>query len=308
MFEHAHTQYPPKPELQAESNVKNNRWLFHLILFGLLFYFFFDQDIVYVAALLLVLLIHELGHYVMMKIFGYKGVRIYVIPLLGGLTTGEKTQYSKREWLAVIAAGPLPGIVIGLLVLVINIPLQLPNLKTLWTTFLAINVLNSLPIYPLDGGRIIELLWFREDSLYRFIFGIVSVLSLTILILFLSSPIMLIIPFSMVLNLVQERKRYNIRKVLRQEQISYIGDFTEISDQQYWTLRDVVLMNNAGKFPDAEAGQYRYSILEPILIQEVRNLLVFKYVGKLYLIERMLYMLLYLAMLLIPIAVVYFKT
>lgn len=52
--------------------------------------FLFDQDIVYVAALLLVLLIHELGHYVMMKIFGYKGVRIYVIPLLGGLTTGEK--------------------------------------------------------------------------------------------------------------------------------------------------------------------------------------------------------------------------
>lgn len=308
MSEHEHTQYPPKPELQVESNVKNNRWLFHLILFGLLFYFFFDQDIVYVAALLLVLLIHELGHYVMMKVFGYKGVRIYVIPLLGGLTTGEKTQYSKREWLAVIAAGPLPGIIIGLLVFVINAPLQLHNLKTLWTTFLAINVLNSLPIYPLDGGRIIELLWFREDSLYRFIFGIVSVLSLTVLILFLSSPIMLIIPFSMVLNLVQEWKRYKIRQVLRQEQISYVGDFIEISDQQYWTLRDVVLMNNAGKFPDAEAGQYRYSILEPILIQEVRNLLVFKYVGTFYLAERILYMLLYLAMLLIPIGVVFLKT
>jgi stage IV sporulation protein FB len=308
MSEHEHTQYPPKPEWQAESNVKNNRWLFHLILFGLLFYYFFDQDLVYVAALLLVLLIHELGHYVMMKVFGYKGVRIYVIPLLGGLTTGEKTQYSKREWLAVIAAGPLPGIIIGLLVFLINIPLQLPNLKTLWTTFLAINVLNSLPIYPLDGGRIMELLWFREDSLYRFIFGIVSVLSLTVLILVLSSPIMLIIPFSMVLNLVQEWKRYKIRQVLRQEQISYVGDFTEISDQQYWTLRDVVLMNNVGKFPDAEAGQYRYSILEPILIQEVRNLLVFKYVGTFYLAERILYMLLYLAMLLIPIGVVFLKT
>ena len=299
-----HTTYPPKPELQTNLSAKNNRWLIHLALFGVLFYFFFDQDIVYVAALLLVLLIHELGHYTMMKVFGYKGVRIYVIPLLGGLTTGEKTQYSKREWLAVIAAGPLPGIVLGLLIFFINTKLQMPNLKTLWTTFLAINVLNSLPIYPLDGGRIIELLWFREDSLYRFIFGVVSVIGLTVLILFLSSPIMLIIPFSMVLNLVQEWKRYNIRKVLRQEQISYLGDYTEISDQQYWTLRDVVLMNNPEKFPDAEAGKYQYSVLEPILIQEVRNLLVFKYVGRFYLIERILYMLLYLAMLLIPIAVV----
>ena len=299
------TVFPSKPELEIQPAGKNNRWLVNLMLFGLLFYFFFGQNLVYVAALLLVLLIHELGHYLVMKWFGYKGVRIYIIPLLGGLTTGEKTQYSKREWLGVVAAGPLPGILIGLALFYLNKDLQQPNIKTLWTTFLAINLLNSLPIYPLDGGRIIELLWFREDSLFRFIFGVVSVLALTLVIVVFSSPIMLLIPLSMVFNLIQEWKRFTIRRVLQQENISYTGDYSEISDLQYWTLRDAVLMKSPGKFPDAEAGQYRYSILEPILVQEVKNLLIFKYTGRLHPIEKILYMLLYTAMLMLPLAIVF---
>jgi hypothetical protein len=103
----------PKPIL--EENKKN--WLrksvISLVIYAILFYTIFDKNISYMAGLLVVLLIHELGHFFAMKLFNYNNVKLFFIPLLGAYVSGKKTIISQRQMSIVILAGPLPGIIIG---------------------------------------------------------------------------------------------------------------------------------------------------------------------------------------------------
>ena len=65
------TVFPPKPEEQVKTQ-QLQRSLFSLALFVGAFYLFSRWDFIYILVLLGVILIHELGHYVAMRLFNYK--------------------------------------------------------------------------------------------------------------------------------------------------------------------------------------------------------------------------------------------
>jgi tetratricopeptide (TPR) repeat protein/Zn-dependent protease len=118
-------------------------------------------------SLLFVLFLHEAGHFLAMKAFGYKDTTMFFLPFFGAAVTGKKEDASLTEKVWVLLAGPLPGVVLGLglLVAVRLNPTWMWLDHTAWL-LVGLNLLNLLPFYPLDGGKIAHHLLF---SRYPFI-------------------------------------------------------------------------------------------------------------------------------------------
>jgi len=109
-----------------------------------------------------VIMLHEGGHWLAMRLAGYRNPHITLLPLVGGVTIGHENDPSaaRRAWVAL--AGPLPGILIGWLLLsaLYSTPEAGPwNYDTAFTAvfvLLFINYLNVLPIPPLDGSHVVQ--------------------------------------------------------------------------------------------------------------------------------------------------------
>lgn len=97
--------YPQKPEL-IESQTKGGlgRTVFTLLLFVSTFLFVPEEYAGFVGLIITVVLVHELGHFLMMKFNGYKDVRMLFIPFLGALVHGKKDTYSQKQSLLVVLA------------------------------------------------------------------------------------------------------------------------------------------------------------------------------------------------------------
>ena len=104
--------YPQKPDL-VERKYRGSAGLtaLSLVLFALTFLWFFGaEEFNFLLYLLIVLVIHEAGHFAMMKFFNYENVRMLFIPLMGAFVQGKKRNYSQKQSFLVIIAGPLPGV------------------------------------------------------------------------------------------------------------------------------------------------------------------------------------------------------
>src|SRR5882757_83029 len=122
------TVYPPKPGLE-ESKSKINVWirsLSSLALYFIIGYFFFNRDWLLVLVLTGVVVFHELGHFLAMKLYNYTDLGIFFIPLLGAYASGTKREVSQTQSAIIILAGPVPGIIIGILIYFLS--LQQDNL------------------------------------------------------------------------------------------------------------------------------------------------------------------------------------
>ena len=108
--------YPPKPE-ESQQPKKNVyvQFITSLLVFAAAWYFLINKNIELIIWLIVILIIHELGHYLAMKIFKYEDLAIFFIPLLGAAARGSKEKASQKEKAIVLLAGPIPGIVIGII-------------------------------------------------------------------------------------------------------------------------------------------------------------------------------------------------
>lgn len=114
-------------------------------------------DVTLVPALVVTLAIHELGHWTAMRLFGYQNARIFFIPFLGAATVGVRKDPKLWQEVLVLLAGPLPGLGIGTAL----VAMALVNASAGWLlelggVMVALNALNLLPFFPLDGGRIVQ--------------------------------------------------------------------------------------------------------------------------------------------------------
>jgi Zn-dependent protease len=113
-----------------------------------------------VAVLLtLSLLLHELSHALMSKHFGI-GVRSITLHFIGGVTEidGEPASPKQELWISVV--GPLTSIGVGAagLGLGLVVPVGLLGLAVdllAWAN-IVVGVLNLVPGFPLDGGRVLR--------------------------------------------------------------------------------------------------------------------------------------------------------
>jgi Zn-dependent protease len=126
------------------------------------------------AVILAAITFHEAGHALAMRRFGYRDVHIFFVPLLGAMTVGSPATTTVRDRLAVLLAGPVPGLWLGVVLLAIDQsfgPVQVLRLSAL--ALLILNGLNLLPFTPLDGGRALEALT-RPESVWRLVVHAVS--------------------------------------------------------------------------------------------------------------------------------------
>ena len=295
------SNYPPKPMVIEKKQNALVRSLISLGIYGVLFYALFNQPIVYIAAILVVIIIHEMGHFLAMKAFNYSNVKIFIIPLLGAYTSGKKQNVSQTHLSLIILAGPLPGIIIGSVLYFVNKNLHNETVKMLSNVFLVINLLNCLPFYPLDGGRLIETLFFKQNFAVRIAFGIISIMGLVALCLLLQSPLMIIIPVFIVIELINENKNQKIREYLKQERINYFTDYPTLPDKDYWLIRDCLLFSFPKKYASISPGNYQFSIAEPILIKHITSILQVNLIYNLNAFKRIFILLFYLASFIVPI-------
>ncbi|MBN2211701.1 MAG: hypothetical protein JW709_09940 [Sedimentisphaerales bacterium] len=109
-----------------------------------------------------VLLVHEGGHYLGMKLFGYRDVKMFFIPFMGAAVAGQAR--TPKGWQQVIVSllGPTPGLLIGIVLGIIALKTEQPNLMKVARLAMFINAFNLLPFVPLDGGRILETVLFSR--------------------------------------------------------------------------------------------------------------------------------------------------
>jgi tetratricopeptide (TPR) repeat protein len=169
----------------AENNQQHSGWLVKTLLFllsVLVFSVAFGLVFSWYTVLILlgVLMVHEFGHLLGMRLFGYRDLFILFIPLLGAVATGKKEEATPTQKLIVYLLGPVPGLVFGLMALQIG---QLTH-HALWTEIgliaVLLNYVNLLPITPLDGGRIMETLFFVRFPRAQFVFVVLSILTLAV--------------------------------------------------------------------------------------------------------------------------------
>jgi tetratricopeptide (TPR) repeat protein/Zn-dependent protease len=134
-----------------------------------------------------VLLLHEGGHVLAMKLFGYRDAAILFIPFLGALATARKDNASLTEKVWISLAGPLPGLCLGIgLAIFTSLRHSDPTLmierlhQFHWmqeTTYMLIflNLFNLLPVYPLDGGQVTDLLLFSRNPYVGVVFKAIGV-------------------------------------------------------------------------------------------------------------------------------------
>lgn len=302
------TVYPPKPVLTEKKQNALRRSLISLLIYALLFYFIFEQNLAYIAAILVVIIVHEMGHFLLMKRFNYSNVRIFIVPLLGAFTSGRKQEVSQWQLSLIVLAGPVPGIVIGTFLYWLNLSVHNASLGMLANSFLIINLLNCLPFFPLDGGRLIETLFFKENFVIRLVFGIISIVALAILFVAIGSPLMLFIPALIGLELYNESKYQKIRDYLVQERINYRTDYAVLPDRDYWLIRDCLLFTFPKKYAGTPAGVYQYSIAEPLLVQHVSAVLQTNLKSDLNLLKRLLVLAFYILLFTAPLVLVLLST
>ncbi|MFT3732775.1 MAG: site-2 protease family protein [Hyphomicrobium sp.] len=118
-------------------------------------------DLSIAVMLLIVVLLHELGHVIAMRSVGIPVRGIYFIPFFGGVAVGEHFGRSEAVRGFVALMGPAASMLTTALFLWLSRQNGDQNLADMAFISAAVNGLNLLPIMPLDGGRILQALTSR---------------------------------------------------------------------------------------------------------------------------------------------------
>lgn len=243
--DHPSHWYSPKPVLE-KVKVKSN-WgltLFSVLVFALSFLSIFSEELDFIFYLVVVLFIHEMGHYLLMKYFKYDDLRMLFIPLMGAFVQGSKKRYSQKESFLVIIAGPFPGIIIGIALIITAHYLQFIWLLELSFLFLFLNVVNLLPIDPLDGGQLFKLFVKKKRDLFLLIFALISSLIMVGVGYLIDSWVLMAFGLLMSFKVRSFQRNYHYRKILDAYQIEYECDYDELTDQEYHQIKRVLLEEN----------------------------------------------------------------
>ncbi len=136
-------------------------------------------DIQFMLLLIGTLFLHELGHYLAMRLFRYQDTTMFFLPFFGAAVTGRKDDASLSEKVWVLLAGPMPGILLGIGMAIATRNTSIPHYarEGIWM-LIGLNLLNLLPIYPLDGGKIVNLLLFSRYPFTDVLFKVFAVIVL----------------------------------------------------------------------------------------------------------------------------------
>lgn len=142
-------------------------------------------------ALIGILLVHECGHALAMRWFGWKDMSMFFVPFMGAMVTGRPTSIAAWKQAVVLLAGPLPGLLAGAAYLYFAHPLQDAAIdwQRVASLAVAINLFNLLPLSPLDGGQLIEGIVCRRWPRMRTGFVVMSWLAFLTMAVYTKQPV-----------------------------------------------------------------------------------------------------------------------
>lgn len=138
-------------------------------------------------GILVLLLVHEMGHFVIIRAKGIPANLPIFIPLLGAYVAMRRLPDTVRDQAEIAIAGPLAGALGGVVCLAIYQQTD----GRLWLAMayfsFFINLLNLIPVVPLDGGRIVDAIsrWFLALGLVGVLFAFYYTRSVLLLLLLL---------------------------------------------------------------------------------------------------------------------------
>ncbi len=207
------------------------RFRIDLKIFIFLILFYFTKQIQVYAFIMLFALIHELGHLFAGLLMGMKPEKIEIMPF--GVSIAFKInvkEYNKKikrgnileiKKMIVALAGPLTNLLIILITAKINIDI-INSLIIIYTNIL-IMIFNLLPIFPLDGGRILKsvlhiYLGKRKSEKYINVISKITVIIITvissILILYIQNIGIFLIDIYLWYLILKEDNRYKNRETI----------------------------------------------------------------------------------------------
>lgn len=172
-----------------------------------------------VSLLLLVpvLLFHELGHYIAMRVFGYRDVRMFFIPGFGAAVSGRN--YSAPAWkkVAVALMGPVPGIIVGGLLGMAGVVMSWKWASDVGLFMLILNGFNLLPMLPLDGGQVARDVIFCRHPVLDVVFRVLAAGSMALAGILLNTYVLIGVAVVLFMSLPQVLRIGRVAQGLRRE-------------------------------------------------------------------------------------------
>lgn len=239
-----------------------------LLAYFLVYYFVFRDKPVWIIVITGIVLLHELGHFLSMKYFGYTDVRIFFIPLLGGFVSGAPRKVSQWQRVITLFAGPAPGILLGMGMLLLHQQTGDRFYYQVSFFLVTLNVFNLLPVSPLDGGQLLKNLYGTKTNILQPVFlaimgGLVFWMAVKT-----GSLWLLAIVWIIVFGCRRMVKMITIRNALDKKGVDYRTSYDRLDDRNYMAIRQEVVTR-----------VHRFRHVEPDIVGE-GEYLVAKWVRK----------------------------
>lgn len=272
----------PKPKLEEP---KRSRYVWlkslgSLAVFLVIGYIFFSRTTgdPYSALLLVIVLtgvvvFHELGHFTAMKIYKYQDLGIFFIPLLGAYVSGKKQEVSQTQSAIILLAGPVPGIFLGIILHFLAAQYGLDFLQKVAWIMIFLNVLNLLPVYPLDGGQLLHRLFLDDYNILGKIFVILSAALMSWVAISSGFLFLLFFPFMMISRMIGDLQHERIEKKIEAEGVDLMKSYEQLTPEEYWKIRNAVIKYYP-QFKDVNPSPpYEISPKEDQIVSVIQGLL-----------------------------------
>jgi len=270
-------EYPPKYHEK-----KSDQWIWlrslgSLAIYLALGYYIFKRWEI-LLLITAVVIFHELGHFIAMKAFRYKDLGIFFIPLLGAYVSGTKREISQKESAIILLAGPLPGIIIGSVMYILydhypTLHIGDTSFYTISLFLIILNLFNLIPVYPLDGGQLLNRVFLNEENWLSRLFILLSIGLLTWFAWQSNFPVLYMFPLMLIYRLIADSRVTNLEKRVEEEGIDTDVDYQHLPVEDYWKLRKIIIEENS-VFRGIDPGPpYTYSQKEEKIVEVIQSML-----------------------------------
>ena len=165
---------------------------FHPLFVIFLILLLFSNNILNVASYLICVFLHELGHYVVAQSLGYRLNKISFMPFGASISGKENVFYSLKHEILVSIAGPFVNLILLIICLACFwlFPCCYFYLEPFYYANLITLIFNFLPVYPLDGGRVLYAILkkkYKQEQAYRRVKIVGIIISILLFVLFIIS-------------------------------------------------------------------------------------------------------------------------
>ena len=166
--------------------------------------------------------VHEMGHVWAMRRTGMPTPGFYFVPLFGGAAIGER---SKSEWqdVYITAMGPTWGLLSAIPPIMLYMVTGNPFWASVCGLVGLVNLFNLLPIYPLDGGRMMQSIFISAAPGLQIIYIILAALLVIALAIYINIFLVAILFAIGIVEIYFERKNIEEGKLERKPPLNRDG-------------------------------------------------------------------------------------